>query len=161
MSLPEIPAGMPAKATVRRILDPETWRKRQIETLKSVGPTNYKIGIANPHKDPIEAGIAAQPVYVAKMKDDEVLARRVKGLQATNMDEWYALSANLGSARLSDGVAKREFKVARFLNAWVPVLEDHVRKLDAMPVTTDAEREEKVLANIRGLKALHGAWRGR
>ena len=87
MSLPTIPPGMPAKATVKRILSPDEWRKKQIDTLKAVGETNYKIGIASPKKDPIAAGIAAEDKYAERMKKVIEEQRRKKGLQATNIDE--------------------------------------------------------------------------
>lgn len=159
MSLPSPPAGMPPKPSPKRLLEPKEWLKRQIENLKSVGETNYKIGIANPKKDPISAGIAAQPRYVKQMKKDEVLARRKAGLEATNIDEWYVYAAVLGAPRLVDGVEKRIKKVNDFIVNWHPMLETHVSELDKMSTETDKEREDKMLANLRGLKALKGKWR--
>jgi len=161
MSLPTVPGGMPGKATVKRILSPDEWRKKQIDTLKAVGETNYKIGIASPKKDPIAAGIEAEDKWAERVKKAIEEQRRKKGLQATNIDEWYAYSAAIGAARLVDGVTKREKEVAEFVNAWQPLLTDHVSKIDQMPAVTDKDMEERMLANLRGLKALHGAWRGR
>ena len=161
MSLPAVPAGMPGKASVKRLLSPDEWRKKQIETLKAVGEANYKIGIASPKKDPIAAGIEAEDKWADRIRKAIEEQRRKKSLQATNIDEWYAYSAALGAPRLVDGVVKREKEVADFVTAWQPILMDHVAKIDAMPAVTDKDMEERMLANLRGLKALHGAWRGR
>ena len=161
MSLPSPPEGMPPKPTPKRLLSPEEWRARQIGNLKAVGETNYKQGIASPKKDPIAAGIEAQPRYEAQMKKDEVLARRKAALEATNIEEWYAYSAAIGAPRLVDGVVKREKEVADFINSWQPILASHVESIDKMPNVTDKDREERMLANLRGLKALKGKWRGR
>jgi len=161
MALPAPPAGMPSKASVKRILSPDEWRKKQIETLKAVGEANYKIGIASPKKDPIAAGIAAEDKWAERIKKAIEEQRRKKGLQATNIDEWYAYAAALGAPRLVDGVVKREKEVADFVTAWHPLLSDHVTKIDEMPAVTDKDMEERMLANLRGLKALKGAWRGR
>jgi len=161
MSLPAPPAGMPPKASPKRILSPEEWRTRQIGNLKAVGETNFKQGIASPKKDPIEAAIAAEDRWAKQIQKAIEEQRRKKALQATNMDEWYAYSSVLGAARLVEGVVKREKEVADFVNAWQPILLDHVSKIDAMPAVTDKDMEERMLANLRGLKALKGRWRGR
>jgi len=158
MALPEIPAGQPSRAEVKRILPPEKWIEKQLGTLSAVGETNYRIGIAAPKKDPIDAGIKAQPKYAAMMKKDEVLARRERALKATNMDEWYAYAQHF-AGRLVPGVTGREKEVHDFVTPWQPIIETHVRKIDEMPEVTDAEREARMLANLRGLKALKGTWR--
>ena len=143
-------------SVVKRLLSPDEWKTRQIDTLKSVGEKNYRVGIAGPKADPIAAGIAAQGRYEAQMKKDEVLARRKSSLEKTNMAEWFKYAAEIGAARLVDGVVKREAKVATFVRAWQPILLDHVTKIDVMPNITDKDREDRTLENLRGLKALKG-----
>jgi len=160
-ALPPIPPAMPAKATPKRILSPEEWRKRQIDTLKAVGEANFKVGIAAPKKDPIVAGIAAEDRYADRVKKAIEEGRRKKALEATNIDEWYAYSAAIGAPRLVEGVTKREKEVADFVNTWQPILTDHVTKIDALPAVTDKDMEERMLTNLRGLKGLKGKWRGR
>ena len=155
-----------SKSTVNRLmkeLDPmvDEWRKRQIDTLKAVGESNFKTGIASPKKDPIAAGIEAEDRFAAEMKKAIEEKRRKKALEATNIDEWYAYTSTLGAARLVEGVTKREKEVADFVNTWQPILTDHVNKIDAMPAVTDKDMEERMLANLRGLKGLKGKWRGR
>jgi len=144
---------------VTRIMPPDEWKKRQLETLRQVGQTNYQQGIARPKKDPIEAGIAAEDKWQARMRDAMEHRRRAKGLQTTNMNEWYNFAQSIGAGRLVEGVTKREAKVDRFVRAWQPVLTDHVSKIDAMPAVTDADMESRMLENLRGLKALKGQWR--
>jgi len=146
--------------TVTRILPPDEWRKRQIGNLKAVGQTNYKQGIERPKKDPIEAGIASEAKWAARIKEAIDEERRKKALQATNMTEWYNYAASLGAPRLVEGVTKREAKVDKFVRAWQPILASHVEKIDALPAVTDSDMETRMLENLRGLKALKGAWRG-
>ena len=146
---------------VTRILPPDEWKKRQINNLKAVGEENYKVGINRPKKDPIQAGIEAEEKWAARIKEAIEEKRRAKALQAVSMDEWFNYAANIGAARLVEGVTKREAKVDRFVRSWQPILQDHVSKIDAMPAVTDKDMEERMLANLRGLKALKGAWRGR
>ena len=145
--------------SVQRILPPDEWKKRQIGNLKQVGRQNYAQGISMPKKPPIEAAIAAQDRYEEQMRKDEVLKRRKEALEKVTDDEWFAYAKELGTERLVDGVVKREKKVDRFVKAWQPMLLDHVSKIDAMSDVTDADREERMLANLRGLKDLKGKWR--
>ena len=146
---------------VTRILPPDEWKKRQINNLRAVGEENYKVGINRPKKDPIQAGIEAEEKWAARVKEAIEEKRRQKALQTVSMEEWFNFAANIGAPRLVEGVTKREVKIDRFVRAWQPILQDHVQKIDSMPAVTDKDMEERMLANLRGLKALKGAWRGR
>jgi len=151
------------RATVQRVLPPDQWRKKQLETLRRVGRPNYLTGIAFPAKDPIEAGKsdAAEARYAAMMRIVLEEKRRVKGLEPVTMDEWYRYARDIGADILVDAVTKREAKVARFVNSWQPLLIDHLSKIDPMSVETLEDRINRAAANIRGLAALRGVWKGR
>jgi len=146
---------------VTRILPPDEWKKRQINNLRAVGEANYKVGIAKPKKDPIQAGIEADEKWKERIKKAIEEDRRKKALQTVTMDEWYNFANEIGAPRLVEGVTKREVKIDRFVRSWQPILLEHVQKIDAMPAVTDKDMEERMLTNLRGLKALKGAWRGR
>lgn len=149
-------APPPNPATVQRLKTPEQWVGKQIDNLQAVGETNYRKGITTPKKDPIKAGIDAQGKYEAEMRKPEVLARRAKELAKTNMDEWASMAERLGAGRLVTGVTERRYKVERFVGKYQPALLGHLRTLDAMPDVTDADRERRMLDNLRGLKKLKG-----
>lgn len=146
--------------SISRILPPDEWRKRQIGNLKAVGETNYKVGISRPKKSPIKAGIEAEDKWAERVKKAIEEQRRKKALETVTDDDWYKYASEIGAGRLVEGVVKREAKVDRFVKAWQPILLDHVQKIDEMPAVTDKDMEERMLANLRGLKALKGKWRG-
>lgn len=143
-------------ATVTRVLSPTAWKDRQIDNLKDVGERSYKVGIAKPKDDPIAAGIRAEPRFAAQMKKVIDEERRKAGLEKTNMAEWYKYTSEIGAGRLVDGVVKREAKVVKFVTTFQPMLVDHLGKIDVMDAVTDKDMEDRVLANLRGLKALKG-----
>jgi hypothetical protein len=143
--------------TITRIPSPEDWRAKQIGNIKAVGETNYRAKIVKPKKDPIAAGIDAEPKYANEMRRVIETKAREAGLRATNADEWLSYATEIGAPRLVDGVVKREPKVAKFLGKWQPLLKSHVDKLDTMANATLADRKSKMLANVDGLVALHGA----
>ena len=143
-------------ATVTRVMSPDAWKKRQIDTLKAVGEANYKVGIAKPRKDPIEAGIAAEEKYAANTKKAIDEGSRAAALRKTNMAEWYKYTSDIGAGRLVEGVVKREAKVDRFVKTFQPMLVNHLSAIDALPDVSDSDREQRMLENLRGLKALKG-----
>jgi len=144
------------EARVQRIIDPKNWVDRQITTLKAVGEDNYAKGISMPKKDPIAAGIAAEGKYKDKMKKVLEDGSRAKGLEKTDMSEWYNYSQTIGKGRIVEGVVLREAKVNDFVTKFQPLLTDHVAKVDALKDVSDKDREDRMLENLRGLRALHG-----
>lgn len=143
-------------AQVTRVISPDAWKKRQIDTLKAVGEANYKVGIAKPRKDPIAAGIAAEEKYAAGVKKAIDEGSRARALERTSMAEWYKYTSDIGAGRLVEGVVKREAKVDRFVKTFQPMLVDHLSSIDALADVSDSDREQRMLENLRGLKALKG-----
>jgi len=141
-----------------RLLPPDKWVEKQLGTLEAVGEANYRARVVIPKKLAIAEGIKAQPKYEAQMKKPEVLARRAEKLKAVTEAEWLGYTLEIGAPRLVEGVTKRRKEVEDFVSAWQPILLDHVKKIDVMPEVTDREREERMLANLRGLKALKAKW---
>jgi len=133
---------------VTRILPPDEWRKRQIATLKAIGEANYRQGIARPKKDPIEAGIAAEDKWAARIREAIEERRRAKALSATNMAEWGSFAEQIGAGRLVEGVTKREVKVDRFVKGFQPMLLDHVSKIDAMPAVRRMEMNSHLPSKV-------------
>lgn len=149
-------APPPNPPTVQRLPTATQWVEKQMGNLQAVGQTNYSAGITRPKKDPIQAGIAAQGKYEAKMRDASVLARRAEQLRKTNMDEWASMAERLGAARLVEGVVTRRYKVERFVGGFQPKLEAHLRSIDSLPDVTDSDRERRMVANLKGLRELKG-----
>lgn len=143
-------------ASVKRVISPDEWKKRQLDTLKAVGRTNYLTGIASPKADPIARGIATEDKYAAEVRKAIEAKSRKAALEKTDMAEWYRYAKDLGADKLVDGVVKREAKVGNFVSAFQPMLTSHLAKVDALPEATDSEREARMLENLRGLKALKG-----
>ena len=150
----EFPAPNPG--TVTDIISPEEWVAKQISGLEAKGAENWENGIRRPKADPIKAGIAAQGRYEKQMKRDEVLERRKKGLEATNMDEWVSVCEQVGGQKLVDGVVNRKAKVEKAVSKLQPALAAHTKTVRSMPVETDEQREKKMLANLRGMRKLKG-----
>lgn len=146
----------PNPATVVALKDASSIVNKQMDNFSAVGATNYLRGIATPKGDPIEEGIRAQPAYEAAMRDPNVLKRRVDGLRATNIQEWAQAAETKGATRIAEGVAAARPKIERFWATWQPLLLSHVQRIRAMPNVTPADRKNRMVANLEGLRAMHG-----
>jgi len=145
----------PGPPAIARTLDENTWVKRQLDTMAAVGETNYREGIKRPKKSPKLAALKGHAKYKAKMRDEAVLQRQHDNRAKVPDEEWLAM-CEFGASKLASGTAAREHKIRNFVGKWIPILSSHLAKIDAMEDATDAQREAKVIANIRGLKALKG-----
>jgi hypothetical protein len=143
-------------ASIKRVLSPTEWKDRQIANLKASGRASYLVGLKSPKADPIQRGIDTEEKYANNTKKAIESGARKLALGKTNMAEWYKYSAELGADKLVDGVVKREAKVTAFTTSYQPMLVDHLSKIDALAEDTDTDRENKMLENLRGLKALKG-----
>lgn len=144
----------PNPPQVTPIKDVGTIVNKQLDTFAAIGATNYLTGVATPKDDPIEAGIRAQPAYEAAMRDPAVLRRRVAGLRRTNIQEWGLAAETKGAARIAEGVAAARPKIERFWQEFHPRLSAHITKVRSMPAVTPADRKQRMIANLDGLRAL-------
>jgi len=138
---------------VRRLISPQEWVEKQQQGVTSVGQSRYTAGVNNPKKDPIEAGIAAQPAYDAAMSNPAIRQRRVAGLRRTNIQEWTAAATAKGANRYVEGATASRDKLARGIGRFHGFLTQHVASLDAMPAATPSDRERKMIENLRGLRS--------
>lgn len=139
---------LPNQPTIQRLPDAATWVNKMMAGVQAVGATNYLAGIKTPRKDPIAAGIAAQPAYEAKMRDPATLKRRQESLGKTNMAEWAAMAESVGAATYVQGVTGRRPKVEKRIGKLQPLLAAKLQAIDAMPNVTDADRENRAVAMI-------------
>lgn len=144
----------PNPPTVTPIKDVQTIVNKQIDAAQAIGATNYLSGIAAPRADPIEAGIRAQPAYEAAMRDPAVLKRRETGLRRTNIMEWGLAAETKGASRYAEGVAASRPKVERFWQEFHGKLAQHVNRIRSMPAITPADRKQRMIANLDGLRGM-------
>jgi hypothetical protein len=150
----EAPPANPAVVT--RLPSPQTWVDKQISTLSAVGAANYRIGITQPKKSPTASAIAAQPKYEAAMRDPQVLARRTAGLRNTTDEIWASRAENIGADRLVSGVVQRRDKVERQVTKLHGLMTQHLQRIDGMPNVTASDAEQRMLANLKGMRAMRG-----
>lgn len=138
-----------------RLPSAEDWAKLQVQGAQN-NAAKWLQNTTHPKKNFKEEALKAssQARYHDSMQ--KVLAQKTweGGMELVNESEAMAIIAKRGSGVYSAGVADRSAKVERV------VKELHSDRLalavtiDAMPASTDAERETKMIANKRGNQAI-------
>ena len=107
---------------------------------------------------------ALRETSVARYKDSmsRVLSEGLweGGMANVNESEALATVQRMGSGVYVDGIEKRKPKIRNAISA---VREDRLAlavTVDAMPVATEADREAKMIANVRGLRSIGARRRG-
>lgn len=149
-----------ATVTVKRVKDPETWLAKQKRAVETVAEANYTAGVVVPKRPIVATSIAKEDKYKAKMMQVLEKKARVEGLKGVTDDEVVGAAIAIGAPKLRDGILKRWHKVTSFVEKWSPILASIEADVDAKPDVTDADREQRMLANLRGLKAKKRAWKG-
>lgn len=112
----------------------------------------------------IEAGVRAvtvAPTQSAANKVDKYQAgvqravesgKYQRGLQAVTLQQWQQAMINKGVSRLQNGVKEGESKVLAFMTEFLPYAQRVSDTVRAMPDTTEADREQRMLTNVRELR---------
>lgn len=121
-------------------------------TRTSAAAQDYVDGVTSTDKDPTALAIAAIPRMRARVLESIDSGKVAAGLRRVGKQGWIAAVQAKGAANFSSGVQAAEGKVA---TAFAPLLafESNLqRQVQAMPANTDAEREAKMLAWVRGMR---------
>lgn len=123
------------------------WKQRS-----AAAAPDYASGVANSDKDPTALAIAAGPRYIANVQAAFNSGKWANGLRRAGKSGWQAAVAAVGETNYSNGVNAAEDKVA---SAFAPLLafESGLQsKIAAMPNVTDVDRENRMLAWVRGMR---------
>lgn len=134
------------------------WLNKQMARVR-VSTEDYKKGVQNPARDPIAAALAANAKRIEGIRksiEDQTWENTMKTL---SVEDWKKPALELGAARFVPGVEAKKDKIAKFIGAWGPILQNVQNGVRGMAEVTDADRENRMLANLRGMKAKKGDWR--
>lgn len=120
---------------------------------------DYRRGVSNPERDPMEAALAKAGKYQIKMKESLDKKRWESGVASVPKGSVGQKAATIGADRFAAGIEASRDKITRFQTNFAPMRDSVRGKIRAMPDDTDAQRDARALANLQGLRALKGTWR--
>lgn len=132
---------------------------KQIANAKNAGAAWLK-GMNNPKKDPPKAALLANDKRINNLKKSFEDKSWEKAMEKMDFSTAIATVNALGSSVFTEGIAKREPKIRAAYERLQPLLLAHVQRMDVLPTGTEAEREAKMLANVRGMREIKKLMRG-
>lgn len=138
------------------IPDATTVAAKWAQRAGSAGP-DYQRGVETTDKDPTALAIANQQRLVtnfnARVQDGTWAAR----LRAVGKQGWIDAVRTKGVQNYTTGVSQAEAKVAAAFGPLLAFEGNLQRTVLGMPANTDAEREARMLAWVRGMRAYRSA----
>jgi hypothetical protein len=122
-----------------------------VEGVNAAG-SRWVEGIKNPRRDPQQAALKATARYKEQTLKAINEGRYEQGVAAYSVDQMIATVDALGANVYTQGVATRVHKIEAAQGVLLPLMARHLATIDAMPAVTDADREARMLANMRGMK---------
>lgn len=148
-----------AITTGPRLPSPQDWAANQIQAAQNAAG-KWLQNTLHPSKNPIVEAKKAAGRYASETQKAIQENRFAKGLDRVNEDDMVATITQVGAAGFSAGVSNRAGKIKSAIDRLQPVLLAHVQKMDGLPVETEAQREAKVIENLRGMRQIGKQLRG-
>lgn len=142
-----------------RLPKPDEWAKLQVQGSKN-NAQKWLDRVMKPKKNFKEEALKAKERYKDSMRRvlDEGLWEG--GMALVDESEAMAVIKKIGASGYSRGVEAREAKIQRVIRDMYDDRLALAAEIDALPVTTDEDREAKMIANKRGLQAIGKKRRG-
>lgn len=118
---------------------------------------DYVEGMQDPRRDPKAAARAANGKWKNRVTEAVNEDRWVKGIEAYDYAEAVRIATEDGGAAYTAGIQKRANKIAQVHQRLAPQLARVSQTIQSMPQNTPADREQRMLANLREMRKLKGA----
>ena len=126
----------------------DRWVKKY-EDRATVATEDYKYGIENPSRSPIEGAIAQRKSLEAKMRDPKTWDKWENALKFVGDEGWKKGCTEKGADRYPTGIRAGLSKYSDFASKFADHLEAGVSKVKAMPKITIDDSVKRAEAMIR------------
>lgn len=138
-------------------LSAEKITKKQVENA-SRSTESYKDGVMNPRRGAATAALAAAPKRAEAVRISEENKDWEKSMAKVSDDYVKKRAVEIGAPRYAPGIKGAEEKTLKFWRGFKPILDTIEAEVAAMPDVTDADREARMVANVRLMKKAKGTW---
>ncbi len=145
--------------TIEKVPSADRWASKQIANAVN-GAQNWVDGVQRPSADFKAAGLAAAGKWKARTQEAIQGDRFAKALAKVNVDEAIATAVAVGGAGFAAGIQAREAKIRRTVADLQPRVAAVKAAVDAMPQDTEAQRDARALAAIKGMREVGKSRKG-
>jgi len=138
---------------IRKLISADEATSRMISGAQNAA-ARWEDGIANPRRSFKAAGIAAADKHKARTGEALNDNRFAKGMAQVNEEQAIATALAVGGAAISQGMQAREPKIRQRMSKYFSLLAPHMDRVNALPTTTTADADKKVLENLKGMREI-------
>ncbi len=135
------------------VTDPNKWHKKLMDRSAQAGQ-DWVDGVSNPSRDPVQAAIKAAPKWEAKMQEAIASKKWQKKMAKVNPQDIISAAQRAGASAYTTGIQNKSEKILRAIQDLQPRISQAQAKIQAMPDVTDADREARMVANMRAMKQI-------
>jgi hypothetical protein len=141
-----------------RVPDAATWANKMVTRASNAGQ-DWVNGALNPRKDPVQAALDANDKRIANFQKS-VAAKTYEGsLRRVDPAQTAATITAVGAQGYAQGIQARKGKITASIQRLQPLVAAHVAKMDQIKVTSDADAENKMIQNVRGMRQVGIAYK--
>ena len=136
-----------------RVTDPASWAKDQVEAAKNKSQ-KWLDKSRKPKKVPSQAALAANAKRIERLTQSLTDKTWEGAMAKVDEDVRLQVIEAVGTSGFAQGIERHKIKVEKKVAKLQPLVLALAQTLDGMPVSTDSEREAKMIAAKRGMQAI-------
>lgn len=137
------------------VLSADAWATKLLNRVKNAA-ADWEQGVQNPRRSPTAAMKAANGKWKANVQRAVTNDSYNKAVSTLTDSAIAAAAKAAGGQRFVDGVTSREPKVRAAIVKLQPKVQALSARIQGLPQDSDANREQRMIENLRGMRQLKG-----
>lgn len=113
-------------------------------------------GVNRVTEAPGQAAVAKQQKWILALQSADVQAKWARKTGAVSLQSWKDSMNNIGVQRATQGATQKKQKMVNAMSTLLPYIDQVASQVRAMPDNTPADREQRALAMMRGMRNYQG-----
>jgi hypothetical protein len=134
-----------------RVPNASDWSDKMVKRA-SAASDDWLNGVLNPKKNPKEAAIKANAKRKDRLEQAEKDGKWLKAMNNVDEEETIATIKAVGAAGFRAGVEARAGKIKKKIEKLQPLVAAVATTIDGMSDATEADREKRMLTNLKLMK---------
>jgi hypothetical protein len=114
--------------------------------------TEMQAGVARLTVAPGQAAAAKKQKWVNALMDTTTQDKWARNVASVSLTQWQQAMNDYGINRVSQGAQAKAAKFEAAMNSLLPFIDRLAATVRAMPDNTPADREQRMLAQVRGMR---------
>lgn len=138
------------------VVDAARWTQKMIDRVKNAGQA-WADGVTHPRRSPTTAMKAAAGKWTQRMQAAIANNTWQKKIATLTDDSIKQAALKVGPQKFIDGITARQDKIAAAIAKLQPKVSALSSRIQGMPQDTDQQREQRMVENLRGMRAIKGS----